>query len=227
MPSISRAKAAYLDSATGSQYRSIFTAFDHFNAALFNGALPEVMLTLCTGRRNIRGYFWDRKYQHRETNASLAEISLNPEFFDRNDRDLLSTLAHEMVHHQQEVIYAETGAPADKPGRGGYHNARFADLMGAIGLVASDTGEPGGKSTGQKMSHYIDDDGPFARAYEALAETGWTLDWRAIAAPSAGKKPAKNTKVKFTCPECGANAWGKETLNIHCADCDVPMAGAE
>jgi predicted deacylase len=77
------------------------------------------------------------------------------------------------------------------------------------------------------MSHYIDDDGPFAHACEALAETGWALDWRAIATPGASKKPAKNTKVKFTCPECGANAWGKKTLNIHCADCDVPMVNAE
>lgn len=37
------------------------------------------------------------------------------------------------------------------------------------------------------------------------------------------KKPIqqKKGKVKFSCPECGNNAWGKESLNIICGDCDV------
>lgn len=31
------------------------------------------------------------------------------------------------------------------------------------------------------------------------------------------------SKTKFTCSECGANAWGKPELKIVCADCDEPM----
>ena len=36
-------------------------------------------------------------------------------------------------------------------------------MMGAIGLIPSDTGAPGGKQTGQKVSHYIAGGGRFER----------------------------------------------------------------
>jgi hypothetical protein len=39
--------------------------------------------------------------------------------------------------------------------------------MERVGLMPSSTGEPGGKRTGQKVSHYILADGPFARAFAA------------------------------------------------------------
>jgi len=32
-------------------------------------------------------------------------------------------------------------------------------------------------------------------------------------------KAKKSSKVKFTCPRCGQNAWGKPDLNILCAAC--------
>jgi ribosomal protein S27E len=30
-------------------------------------------------------------------------------------------------------------------------------------------------------------------------------------------------RVKFTCPGCEANAWGRSSLNLRCDDCDRPM----
>jgi transcription elongation factor Elf1 len=38
----------------------------------------------------------------------------------------------------------------------------------------------------------------------------------------ARKKKAAS-KTRFTCPECGANAWGKAGLNLVCGDCDACM----
>jgi hypothetical protein len=32
-------------------------------------------------------------------------------------------------------------------------------------------------------------------------------------------------RVKYTCPSCGANAWGKVGLHLICADCDQSMTG--
>ena len=31
------------------------------------------------------------------------------------------------------------------------------------------------------------------------------------------------SKTKFTCPECGANAWGKPDLHLICGDCQTDM----
>ena len=39
--------------------------------------------------------------------------------------------------------------------------------------------------------------------------------------PKAKKK--NNTRAKFTCPECGLNAWAKPAAPLHCGDCDVAM----
>ena len=46
-----------------------------------------------------------------------------------------------------------------QPGRTGYHNREWASKMLEVGLVPSDTGQPGGKQTGQHMTHYIDPKG--------------------------------------------------------------------
>lgn len=32
-----------------------------------------------------------------------------------------------------------------------------------------------------------------------------------------------STRTKFTCPECGLNAWAKPTANIQCGDCKVQL----
>ncbi len=32
-----------------------------------------------------------------------------------------------------------------------------------------------------------------------------------------------NIKIKYTCPECGLNAWGKAGLRLKCVDCDMEL----
>jgi hypothetical protein len=70
----------------------------------------------------------------------------------------------------------------------------------------------GGKQTGQKVSHYIVPRG----AYANLKATGLKLRWQS--APEG--EEAKNTsKTKFTCPECGQNAWAKPEALLGCYAC--------
>ncbi|MCS3273396.1 SprT-like domain-containing protein (plasmid) [Bacteroides fragilis] len=77
----------------------------------------------------------------------IHEISINPDFMDRPDKDWHSTLVHEMCHLWQEDF--------GKPSRNNYHNNKqWATKMIEIGLMPSDFGEPGGKTTGQQMTHY-------------------------------------------------------------------------
>jgi hypothetical protein len=47
-----------------------------------------------------------------------------------------------------------------------------------IGLQPSTTGAPGGKETGQSVTHYIVDGGPYARAYAKLKGRGFQLHWQ-------------------------------------------------
>jgi hypothetical protein len=72
-----------------------------------------------------------------------------------------------------------------KPTRNGYHNKEWAAKMDSLGLVPSSTGAPGGKRTGQSVSHYIAAGGPFAVACAELIATGLDVTWR-----SPGRPPA-------------------------------------
>jgi hypothetical protein len=96
--------------------------------------------------------------------------------------------------------------------------------QGRIGLIPSATGKEGGKRTGDRVSHYIKAGGMFALAVVKLLATGFTLTWRDVPAKrvstagedggDAGSLSGKRTK--FTCPDCGDNAWGKPDLELVC-----------
>ena len=46
-----------------------------------------------------RGYFASRRFKTRNGDAFIDEIALNPTYFaERTTKEILSTLAHEMVH---------------------------------------------------------------------------------------------------------------------------------
>ena len=145
----------------------------------------------------------------------------------------MSTLVHEMVHSYQHHF--------GKPSRAGYHNVEWGTKMVEIGLMPSNTGKEGGGKTGQQMTHYILDDGPFALAAADLLALGWGIAYldkggRFTAAPGPGPDgkspgspkgpatPKPPTRAKFVCPGCKAAAWGKPGLNIICGDCQEPMA---
>jgi predicted SprT family Zn-dependent metalloprotease len=202
---------------TISEYRGFQTAYDFFNAELFEGALPGLLVTLQRAARS-RGYFGPERFTARAGNATVHEIALNPDTFEgRTDEEILSTLVHEMAHAWQECH--------GNPGRTAYHNKEWADKMEALGLMPSDTGEPGGKKTGQHMTHYIVPDGPYALAFARLEEQGYRLGWQAAPRLRASAAKAKS-KTKFTCPDCGQNAWAKEDAKLACGECGEPMEAA-
>jgi predicted SprT family Zn-dependent metalloprotease len=145
------------------------------------------------------------------------ELSLNPDhFIGRSDKDIASTLVHEMVHVWQQ----QHGKPAAR----GYHNKEWALAMKVVGLQPSNSGGVGGKETGQQMSHYIIPNRPFAHAFDALATKGWKLNLES--AHQRGAEGGRKSKTKFTCAKCGQNAWGKPDLAVSCTPCGVPMTEA-
>jgi hypothetical protein len=64
------------------------------------------------------------------------------------------------------------------------------------------------------------------KATARLLQSGLALSWAGVAILEGAAKPKKSgSRVKYTCPGCGANAWGKDGLRLICADCDQSMTG--
>jgi hypothetical protein len=196
------------------EYGGLQTAFDHFSAALFGGALPDAFITY-QRKANSMGYFSPDRFAFRAGKSSKHELALNPDgFINQTDEQICQTLVHEMVHGWQHVH--------GQPSKRGYHNKQWAAKMKAIGLQPSSTGMVGGRETGQRMSDYIIPGGAFTLAFAKLAATGWKLNLQS--APRVGGTKAPSSKTKFTCPACEQNAWGKPDLAIKCEPCDIVMS---
>lgn len=223
---------------TAQAYGDLNTAYAHFNAALFGGELPGCLITL-QRKNGCFGYFCGDRFAHKEGGEVTDEIALNPSHFaERSTERTLSTLAHEMVHLWQHHF--------GKPSRSAYHNKEWAAKMREVGLIPTDTGQPGGKETGQRVTHLIEDGGPFARACAELVGDGYGVAWvensyggGSLAGGEGGEddgeegddpdaaKAAAKKKVKYTCPACGINAWGKPGLRLICGEDNQPLEAVE
>ncbi len=207
---------------TPKTYNALQSAYDFFNKALFAGQLPPCLVTL-QRHSKAYGYFAGGRFGSKDGREKHDEIALNPSHFaERTTEQSLSTLVHEMAHLWQHHL--------GKPSRGSYHNKQWASKMREIGLVPSDTGAEGGKQVGQKVSHYIEKEGRFQKACDALLKTGFGPFYVELWNDQEERKKRKAkaaSKTKFTCPECQANAWAKPSANLICGDCDAKMEGGE
>lgn len=176
--------ASPLDANTGSQqdteqpgvpsdptkdtYEELNRAYEFFNERLFESKLPKCMITL-RAKGMVLGYYSRKRFVHPDGRIS-AEIALNPEASAyRSVVQCLSTLVHEQVHLYQDHLGLSP--------RRGYHDTWFANEMQRIGLQTTDTGYPGGRTVGQKMTHYIIPGGPFELAARDLLSGGFKAVW--------------------------------------------------
>lgn len=196
---------------TPTEYGGLQQAYDFFNEQLFSGTLPQLLLTFQRKPRT-RGYFSPERFTGRIENGAVHELALNPDAFaGRSDEEVLSTLVHEMVHVWQQT----NGTPP----RRCYHDRQWANKMKEVGLQPSDTGEAGGKETGQTMTHYIMKDGAFAHSYAELQNRGFQLHWQSQPEADDRAVAKRASKTKFTCPSCGQNAWAKADAQLICGEC--------
>lgn len=218
---------------TEEAYGELQLAYDHFNRTLFDGELPACLITFQREKRTY-GYFSHARFES-EAGKSTDEIAINPAYFAVVPIvEIMQTLAHEMVHLWQ--------AHFGTPGRRGYHNREWADKMEAIGLMPSDTGQPGGRKVGEKMADYPQPGGAFAAACAQLLTDDFTITWRdrlpspplrpmvdpgtaSAAGPAiADVQEDKSNRKKYTCPSCGSNTWGKPGMKLICGECRIPLA---
>jgi len=204
------ALTATKEAITPAEYRAFQEAYDFLNAELFAGTLPHVLVTL-QRHAKAKGYFSPERFTGRVKKAAVHELAMNPDSFTgRTDEEILSTLAHEMAHVWQQTH--------GTPPRRSYHDRQWAAKMKEIGLQPSTTGAPGGKETGQSVTHYIIAGGAYAEAYAKLKAKGFQLHWQSVPADSQARAK-KASKTKFTCPDCGQNAWAKPDALLICGAC--------
>jgi predicted SprT family Zn-dependent metalloprotease len=125
------------EAITPAEYRAFQKAYDFFNAELFGGILPHVLVTL-QRHAKARGYFSPERFTGRTQTAAVHELAMNPDCFTgRTDEQILSTLVHEMAHVWQQTH--------GKPPTRCYHDRQWAAKMREIGLQPSTTGSQVGK----------------------------------------------------------------------------------
>jgi hypothetical protein len=205
---------------TLNEYKTFDDAYKFFNDKLFDGELPDCLITLQRKTNGCYGYFHFEKFVAREGTGRISEIALNPDtFIDRDDTEILSTLVHESVHLWQYYL--------SDPCRKGYHDKDWGRKMEEIGLMPSNTGEPGGKKTGQQMTHYVIEGGKFEIACGAFLAGGKKLSWSSEPTPKKEGSATRNSKIKYACPNCLVNAWVKEETIIVCGKCGVEFVKEE
>ena len=223
-------------------YHEIQAAYDFFNAELFNSELQPCIIALNNKERRCMGYYVKGQLIN-NAKQQYDYISINPQYFAcYTVESIMQALVHEMVHLWQWHF----GSPTRK----GYHNKEWGNKMESIGLMPSNTGKPGGKKTGQQMMDYTVEGGEFQKACEKLVTEQFKATWYdrhpapnyggheadpkiisdfGIETDPAKPKPGQNksNRIKYTCPQCKANVWGKPKLNLVCGDCGAPFIAPE
>lgn len=204
---------------TQQMYLTLDDAFAFFNKKLFDGELPQTMITLQRKNKRNHGYFHAKRFVNlsdvrtkKKNKEFVDEIALNPDqWITGNTVEIFQTLVHEMCHSWQRNTQ-------EKQPRGGYHDKVWGRKMQEVGLMPSATSAPGGKQTGQQMSDYVIEGGKFQKLVLDLLKTK-SINYSSFPLLSAAASEKKN-KVKYVCPACGSKVWGKPSMNIDCADCE-------
>src|SRR3954465_12087196 len=95
---------------------------------------------------------------------------------------------------------------------------------GRSGFFPTATGEPGGKETGQRMTHLINENGRFAKVATILLRDHPAILYHDRSSENdVSRKKKTASKTKYTCPVCGLNAWAKPEAPLVCGSCEAVM----
>ena len=149
-------------------YKPLYDIIDKLNARFFGNRLPHVLLTL-QRQPKVFGYMSINRFVNTKGDTT-HELALNPDYFPIYPiTEILQTLAHELCHLEQLLN--------GKPSRSGYHNKEWGNMMEAIGLMPSSTGNVGGKKTGQHMGDYIIKGGVFEKFCAEILDSDFKIEW--------------------------------------------------
>lgn len=220
---------------TMQMYPELQRAFDWFNDKLFDGQLPQTLITLQRGKQ-FSGFFRAKSFVSADGEQFTHEIALNPDYFEeelkKNPLEVLQTLAHEMAHLWQHEFGQTT--------RRAYHNKQFAEKMREIGLKTYNIRNPS-RDVGQGVRETVIKDGLFE---QAAKELNFDLRWMSrtpgrtappppplpilvpfndpnvISGPAEPDEPLPppppvrdpKQKITYQCPVCKKKVWGAPGL---------------
>jgi hypothetical protein len=191
------------------QLQRLSTAFDIFNAELFEGGLPPVMLQL-RNKPGSYGHFAPNKWTN-SAGVLLDVINLDSQTAasacegGRELERLLSTLVHEMVHAY--VFHCCN----DRKATGG-HGIEWRRKMLDVGLPPVQIG-----SGWRQATHSIAPSGAYMQAFKRHKQELQALPWQECI--NHANRGRGLDRVKFQCPTCGSNAWARGAALLLCGEC--------
>jgi len=190
------------------QHSRLQFAADLFNQELFGGRLKPVYLTV-QHKPGSWGVFMPDRYRSAAGDVVSAIALDSVTAVERPLIELLSTLVHEQCH---QAVY-EAG---QHRGAGG-HGPQWRQWMDGVGLPPVQIGP-----TWRQATHRIDPAGPFTRVFRERAADLQALPWQEESNRSAkGKSGSPTDRVRFQCPSCLQNAWGKPSAQLACGVCST------
>lgn len=207
---------------TQREYTMLQRAYDLFNDQLFDGVLPDCLITL-RSHPNSKGFFVADQFAGRKSDEKICEIALNPDSFGiSSDEEILSNLLHEMVHVWNHYY----GIPT-KPG---YHSRSWAKKMLELGLKPISY-DHGSVNTGYRVDHEIINGGRFQKLAHQLLNKGVEFGWQSVkplkhndeTEPIFCAEKKESSKTGFSCPSCSQKAWAKSAANLVCGCCNKRM----
>lgn len=189
--------------------------FRAINTDLFDGKLPNCIITVQSSPRNMGHSSTKKIWQHKD--QYTYEINIAAEVLDMIIEETLDTLIHEMVH-----IYCRENNIKETSRGTSYHNKRFKKEAEKRLLICHPCGAAGYNTVGtnnDKLTAYA-------------MEKGWNeimLGRRTITTSSSQQPENEQTQTengtksstrKLKCPHCGMAArTTKKTGKLICGNC--------
>lgn len=187
------------------QIQYLENIFNYYNEKLFENKLPEVVLSFSRDPK-MSGMFLPGKWGNE--NKTVHELVINSDFFKPTEMEFHQMIVHEMCH----LFQFEFGTP----GKRGYHNLEFQEIMNRVGLQTSDSGTPEGFKTGYKMADYPIESGSFLQAFQNISNV-YPVDFSIEPKTEIKPKTNQGSRTKYSC-SC-SNIWGKDNLQVSCNSC--------
>lgn len=199
--------------------------FDLANQRYFGNMLPKVVVTIQSSPRAYGHFTTDNRW-HVECDGK-KEINIGAGTLDRNIKNVLATLIHEMTHY-----YCHLNGIKDTSRSNTYHNQRFKKEAEARGLIIGHHEKYGWTLTepSPELACWIEEmDFPDIRIArnerEPTGNNGGLSGGEGDTTGGSGivPKKKKSSTRKYQCPLCLCSIRATRAVNILCMDCNRQM----